>query len=135
MAVVAGGLLCGWWGLAGVLVAICLGAGLRRFQGWPVLAGLSVLVASLALAWGPITDRSWAVTWSQGWSLAALCCAVAGLAALRRLPQHRADQEHPVTVPRARRGHSTVAPTGRALASMRAKNRTIFARMIGRSNQ
>ena len=135
VAVVAGGLLCGWWGLAGVLVAICLGAGLRRFQGWPVLAGLSVLVASLALAWGPITDRSWAVTWSQGWSLAALCCAVAGLAALRRLPQHRADQEHPVTVPRARRGHSTVAPTGRALASMRAKNRTFFARMIGRSNQ
>ena len=88
VAVVAGGLLCGWWGLAGVLGAIALGLLLRRFEGWPVLAGLSILAASLALAWGPITDRSWAVTWSQGWSLAALCCAVAGLAA-SRTPRHR----------------------------------------------
>ncbi len=71
VAVVAGGLLCGWWGLAGVTTAIGLGLALRRFQGWPVLAGLSILVASLALAWAPITDRSWAVTWSQAWSLAA----------------------------------------------------------------
>jgi arabinofuranan 3-O-arabinosyltransferase len=102
VAAAAGGLLCGWWGLAGVATAIGLGLALRRFQGWPVLAGLSILVASLALAWAPITDRTWAVSWSQGWSLAAVCCAVAGLASLRTVHRHRAGQEPGVTVPTSR---------------------------------
>ncbi|MFC4784666.1 alpha-(1-_3)-arabinofuranosyltransferase domain-containing protein [Nocardioides sp. MAHUQ-72] len=96
VAVLAGGLLCGWWGLAGVLVATAAGLGLRRFQGWPLLAGLTLLVGSLALSWSAITDRSWAVGWSQAWSLAAICLAVAALAGLRRNDAHphvhRADR-------------------------------------------
>ena len=102
VAVAAGGLLCGWWGLAGVLAAIVLGLVVRRFQGWPVLAAVSLLVGSLALAWSPITDRTWAVTWSQGWSLGTVCCLVAALASLRRVDapaSRRRAQDDGDTVP------------------------------------
>lgn len=102
VAVVAGVLLCGWWGLVGVLAAMALGLALRRFLGWALLSGLTFLVASLALAWGPLTDKSWAVTWSQAWSLAALCCAVAGLAALRRGERRTGIHAGGVTVPTER---------------------------------
>jgi arabinofuranan 3-O-arabinosyltransferase len=124
VAVVAGGLLTGWWGLAGVVAAVGLGVAWRRFQGWPVLAGLALLVGSLALSWSAITDRSWAVTWSQGWSLAAVCLAVAALAQLRH---HDARHDAP--------DQSTEARSGRASASIREKKRMSLARRIGRSNQ
>ena len=84
VAVVAGGLLGGWWGLGGVLAAIAVGLLVPRFAGWSLLAGLLALTGSLALSWSVLTQRSWAVTWSQAWSLAAICCAVGALAALRR---------------------------------------------------
>jgi arabinofuranan 3-O-arabinosyltransferase len=85
IAVAAGGLLCGWWGLGGVAAAVAVGLLVPRFAGWSLLAAVLTLVGSLALSWSVITDRSWAVTWSQAWSLAAVCCAVGALAALRRL--------------------------------------------------
>ena len=84
LVVVTGGLLCGWWGLAGVALAVLVGLVAPRFAGWSLLAALTALVGSAALSWSVLTERSWAVTWSQAWSLAAVCCAVAALAALRR---------------------------------------------------
>ena len=104
VALAAGGLLCGWWGLGGMLAAIGLGLGFRRFQGWPLLAAVSLLVGSLALVWNPITDRTWAVTWSQGWSLGAVCCLVAALASLRRADGPRT----PATPPGAQEVGETV---------------------------
>nr|WP_281380927.1 alpha-(1->3)-arabinofuranosyltransferase family protein [Nocardioides panaciterrulae] len=84
IAVTAGGLLGGWWGLGGMLAALAVGLLVPRFAGWSLLAGLLMLTGSLALSWSVLTQRSWAVTWSQAWSLAAVCCAVGALAALRR---------------------------------------------------
>jgi arabinofuranan 3-O-arabinosyltransferase len=131
LVVLAGGLLAGWWGLAGTVAAVVLGVFWRRFQGWPVLAGLALLVGSLALSWAPITERSWAVTWSQGWSLAALCLAVAALAQLRRYaPRRRAASTGDLDD-----AQRTEARSGRLSASSREKKRMSLARRIGRSNQ
>ena len=84
VAVVAGGLLVGWWGLAAMLCGIALGLLLRRFQGWPVLAALAVLTGCLALVWDWMTGQSWAVEWTQAWSLVAVALCVAALAGSRR---------------------------------------------------
>lgn len=107
----AGALLAGWWGLAGTAVAIVAGLVLRRFTGWAWLAGLSLVTGSLALTTDRITRESWAVTWSQAWLLAAVCLTVAALAGQRT---------EAVSVTRDSR-------------SMRAKKRTFFQRMMRRS--
>ena len=87
IALVAGGLLVGWWGLGAVAAAIVVGRLLRRrFEGWPVLSGLTFLVASLAMTWSELNARSWAVEWTQAWSLVAVAAAVAALAG--RPPEH-----------------------------------------------
>ena len=81
IALAAGGLLVGWWGLGAAAAAVVLGRVLRRrFEGWAVLAGLTFLVASLAMTWSALNQRSWAVEWTQAWSLAAVAAAVAALA-------------------------------------------------------
>ena len=81
VALTAGGLLMGWWGLGASAAALVLGRMLRqRFEGWAVLAGLTFLIASLAMTWTELNQRSWAVEWTQAWSLAALAAAVAALA-------------------------------------------------------
>jgi arabinofuranan 3-O-arabinosyltransferase len=79
----AGALLAGWWGLVGTAAAVVLGLVLRRASAWPWLAGLSLVTGALALSADWITRRSWAVTWSQAWLLAAVCLAVAALAGQR----------------------------------------------------
>jgi arabinofuranan 3-O-arabinosyltransferase len=84
VAVVAGGLLVGWWGVAGVVAAIALGRLLRRFAAWAWMAGLALLVGGLALGWDWLTRQSWVVTWSQAWTLAAVCLLVASLARATR---------------------------------------------------
>ncbi len=81
VALAAGGLLVGGWGLGACAAALALGRVLRRrFDGWPVLAGLTFVVASLAMVWSELNARSWAVEWTQAWSLAAVAAAVAALA-------------------------------------------------------
>ncbi|HEY0952602.1 alpha-(1-_3)-arabinofuranosyltransferase domain-containing protein [Nocardioides sp.] len=81
VALAAGGLLMGWWGLGGVAAALVLGRLLqRRFEGWAVLGGLTFLIASLAMTWTELNQRSWAVEWTQAWSMAALAAVAAGLA-------------------------------------------------------
>jgi arabinofuranan 3-O-arabinosyltransferase len=93
----AGALLAGWWGLGGAVLALVVGLLLRRrFTDWGWLAGLALLVGGLALSQERITERSWAVTWSQSWIIGAVCLAVAGLGAL-------AGQAPGATVPTSRR--------------------------------
>ena len=117
VALVAGGLLAGWWGIAGMLAALAAGLVFRRFTGWGWLAGLALVVGGLALGTDRITRETWAVTWSQAWVLGAACLTVAGLAALR-----------------AQTGaQPTEARSGRASTSMRAKKRRFFHRITGRS--
>ncbi|MGY2703920.1 alpha-(1-_3)-arabinofuranosyltransferase domain-containing protein [Nocardioides sp. HB32] len=109
----AGALLAGWWGLAGTAAAVVAGLVLRRFGGWPWLAGLSLVTGALALSADRITRQSWAVSWSQAWLLAAVCLTVAALA---------------TQVTEAR----SVTPDSR---SSRATNRTFLKRMMRRSNE
>jgi arabinofuranan 3-O-arabinosyltransferase len=78
----AGALLGGWWGLAGFAAAIVVGLVWRRVE-WGWLAGLALLVGGLALSQEQITQRSWALTWSQAWILGAVALLVAALPALR----------------------------------------------------
>lgn len=82
----AGALLVGWWGLGACAAALVLGRLLRRMaagwaEAWAVVAGVTFVVASLAMVWDQLNARSWAVEWTQGWSLAAVAAAVAALAA------------------------------------------------------
>ncbi|MBZ5736879.1 alpha-(1-_3)-arabinofuranosyltransferase domain-containing protein [Nocardioides mangrovi] len=79
----AGGLLAGWWGLGATAVAVVAGLVLRRFDGWAWLAGLALLVGCLSLTTDTLTRQTWAVTWSQGWSIGAVALIVAALAGLR----------------------------------------------------
>ncbi|HEU5038321.1 MAG TPA: alpha-(1-_3)-arabinofuranosyltransferase family protein [Nocardioides sp.] len=79
----AGALLAGWWGLAGVAAGLVLGLAMRRFAGWPWLAGGALVTGALALSTDRLTRQSWAVSWSQAWLLAAVCLTVAALAARR----------------------------------------------------
>jgi arabinofuranan 3-O-arabinosyltransferase len=102
----AGALLAGWWGLAGAGAALVLGRLLsRRFDGWAWLAGLATLIGALALGWDGIRDRSWALTWSQAWMLAGVCLLVAALAAVRQRPG--------VTAPISRRSRQTTPESTR----------------------
>jgi arabinofuranan 3-O-arabinosyltransferase len=48
------------------------------------MAGLALLVGGLALGWDWLTRQSWVVTWSQAWTLAAVCLLVASLARATR---------------------------------------------------
>lgn len=107
----AGALLAGWWGLAGVAAGVVLGLAVRRFAGWPWLAGAALVTGALALSADRITRQSWAVTWSQAWLLAAVGLTVAALAAQRT---------EAVSVTRDSR-------------SMRLKNRRFLKRMMRRS--
>jgi hypothetical protein len=92
VAVVAGGLLVGWYGVAAVGAALVLGVAVRRFEGWPALAAVSMLMVGAGLSWDRITRESWANEWRQGWSLAVIACVVAalatGLATRRARPRH-----------------------------------------------
>ena len=82
-----GALVTGWWGLAGTAAALLLGRlGHRAGSAWGWLAGLALVVGSLALGYDELTRRSWAVTWSQAWMLGAACLAVAALAGRRVSP-------------------------------------------------
>ena len=79
----AGALLAGWWGLAATGAGLAVGLLLRRFDGWAWLAGLALLAACMALTTDTITRQTWAVTWSQGWSIGAVAMVAAALAGLR----------------------------------------------------
>ena len=80
VALAAGGLLVGWYGLAAVALALVAGVAVRRFEGWGALAAASMLMVGAGLSWDRITQEAWANEWRQGWSLAAVACLVAALA-------------------------------------------------------
>jgi len=81
--VVVLGLVGGWWGLGVAVLAALLGPLLRRFAGWPWFAGLALFGSGLGLSWDRITERSWAVDWTEGWALAAVGLLAAALLAPR----------------------------------------------------
>jgi arabinofuranan 3-O-arabinosyltransferase len=85
-ALAAGGLLVGWYGVGAVAAAILAGLAVRRFDGWGALAGAAMLLVGAGLSWDRITLASWANEWRQAWSLVAVACLVAALAAARRDP-------------------------------------------------
>jgi arabinofuranan 3-O-arabinosyltransferase len=78
-------LVAGWWGVLAGVVAVVGGRalGARAADGWSVLAGLSFLVASLGLSWDRLVNRSWAVEWTQAWTLVALAMIGAALVSTR----------------------------------------------------
>ena len=77
-------LLAGWWGVLAAGGAIVVATVLRKvFHGWSLLAGLAFIVGALAMSWDRLTEQSWAVEWTQAWSLVAIVCLVAGLVGLR----------------------------------------------------
>ncbi len=81
-------LAAGWWGVLAGVVAVIGGRLLSAAvaDGWSVLAGLSFLVASLGLSWDQLVNRSWAVEWTQAWTLVALAMVLAALMAPPRGP-------------------------------------------------
>jgi arabinofuranan 3-O-arabinosyltransferase len=89
LAIAAGGLLVGWWGVVATIAAITLARLLRRAPGlWPLLAGIGLLVGALGLGWRPLVDQEWVVSWTQAWSLVAFASVVAALAVgVRRRPR------------------------------------------------
>jgi arabinofuranan 3-O-arabinosyltransferase len=120
-------LLLGWWGLAAAGAAVVVAAVLREhFRGWPLLAGLCFLVGSAAMVWDNLTERTWAVEWTQAWSLAALVCLVAAL--VEGGVARRGGRE-PYGAMSGAAG--TVVRSG----SIRLKNRMFFARRKGRSRR
>ena len=80
VALAAGGLLVGWYGVAAVAVAIAAGIVGRRFEGWGGLAAAAMLLVGAGLSWDRITLESWANEWRQAWSLVVVACLVAALA-------------------------------------------------------
>ena len=80
---VAGGLLAGWIGLVGSMVAVAAGLLVRERGVWGPLSGTSLMVAGLGTSWHFLAERDWVVTWTQAWSLLALAALVAALAASR----------------------------------------------------
>jgi arabinofuranan 3-O-arabinosyltransferase len=101
--VVATGLVAGWWGLAAAAVAIAAGLVLRRDVAWAWFGAACLLVVGATLGAASFAERSWAVDWQQGWSLAALACAIAALAGARR-PAGVRIRTAPPAAPRPRRG-------------------------------
>ncbi|SFC02640.1 arabinofuranan 3-O-arabinosyltransferase [Nocardioides terrae] len=73
------GLVGGWWGLGVAVLVVLAGPLLRARVGWPWLAGLALWGSGLGLSWDRITERSWAVEWTQGWALAAVGLLAAAL--------------------------------------------------------
>jgi arabinofuranan 3-O-arabinosyltransferase len=89
----AGGLLVGWFGLAGIAAALVAGVVVRRFDGWSALAGAAMLLVGAGLSWDRITQETWANEWRQAWSLVAVACVVAALATTIGLPQQRRPRQ------------------------------------------
>ena len=87
MLLAAGGLLVGWYGLAVIAAAIAGGVLVRRFEGWALLAGAAMLLVGTGLSWDRITQETWANEWRQAWSLVAIACVVAALAATLGRPR------------------------------------------------
>jgi arabinofuranan 3-O-arabinosyltransferase len=89
LVVAAAGLLGGWWGVSAAVLAVATARlAQRRFSPWPVLAGLGLLGAALGLVWRPISERTWAVEWTQAWSLMAFVSVAAALTVtVRRRPR------------------------------------------------
>jgi arabinofuranan 3-O-arabinosyltransferase len=91
---VAGGLLAGAPGVGALLLGGLLGlATRRRSVEWGLLAALAMVGVGLGLSWDPVNEASWANDWRQGWSLAAVACVVAALAAGRG--SEAVDADHP----------------------------------------
>jgi arabinofuranan 3-O-arabinosyltransferase len=114
VAFAAGGLLVGWYGVAAVAVAVVAGLAARRFDGWGGLAAAAMLLVGAGLSWDRITQASWANEWRQAWSLVAVACVVAALAASRREPVHPVrtpDDPGPASSP-PRRPRDTRPPRG-----------------------
>jgi arabinofuranan 3-O-arabinosyltransferase len=114
VAFAAGGLLVGWYGVAAVAVAVVAGLAARRFDGWGGLAAAAMLLVGAGLSWDRITQASWANEWRQAWSLVAVACVVAALAASRREPVHpvrTSDDPGPASSP-PRRPRDTRPPRG-----------------------
>jgi arabinofuranan 3-O-arabinosyltransferase len=80
---VSGGVLAGWTGLAGGLAAVGLGLLLPYRAAWSALAAMALAAAGLGLTWSGISERHWALTWTQSCSLLALAAVIAALAATR----------------------------------------------------
>ncbi len=73
-------LLAGWWGVIAAGATIVVATILRRvFHGWALLAGLAFIIGATAMSWDRLTEQSWAVEWTQAWSLVAIVCLVGGL--------------------------------------------------------
>ncbi len=89
----AGGLLAGWLGMAGALVAVTAGLLVRQRAVWGPLSATAFLAAGLGLTWHVLVDRDWAVTWTQSWSLLALAALVAALASGRRDDEPSAEPD------------------------------------------
>lgn len=78
-------LAAGWWGvLAGAVIVVGRLLGVRIADGWAVLGGISLLVGSLALSWDRLVASSWAVEWTQAWTLVALAMVLGALLAPAR---------------------------------------------------
>jgi len=90
--VVGLGLLAGWFGLGAAAVAAALSLAVRRLdpklQLWGPAAGAFMVLAGLGVSWSVITERDWAQTWTQCWSVAsvALLCGVLVPTRLRSSP-------------------------------------------------
>jgi arabinofuranan 3-O-arabinosyltransferase len=87
VALLAGGLLVGWYGVLAVLLALLAGLVTRRPDGWALLSGAAMLLAGAGLSWDRITQQDWANEWRQAWSLVAVACLVAALVTAVRLPR------------------------------------------------
>ncbi len=89
VAVGAGGLLMGWWGVAAMLAAMAAGLWLPARAGYGAIAGTALAIATLGLTWEEVEQQDWAVNWTQAWSMLAVAAVVAALAAARRVSQRR----------------------------------------------
>ena len=86
LVVVAAAFLTGWAGLAILAVTGLVTRRFRVVSGWAYVAGLSLLVATAGLTWGPLKDQSWSLYWAQGWAMVAVAAVSGALLAPVLLP-------------------------------------------------
>lgn len=82
VAVVAG-LVAGWWGLGVAALAVAVGLRERRDALWGAGAAACLVVVGMTIGASRFANQTWAVTWQQGWSLAAVGFVIAALAGAR----------------------------------------------------
>ena len=131
VALAAGGLLVGWWGLAAVAVALVAGVAVRRFEGWAALAAAAMLMVGAGLSWDRITRRR-GRTSGAGLVPGGRRRLVAAVATWPGTDV----PGRPTTRGRVRaRSPEIGSGSSRSRGSIRAKNRMFLARRIGRSKR